>query len=71
MVIILQYIYIKYDIPEAKPLSQAFLLQSSLQCYTFLAYIVGMAPPGNIFNLVGAGETMLNILKVCYCNVPQ
>jgi hypothetical protein len=40
------------------------LFSSYLQCYTFLAFIVGMAPPGNIFNLVGAGETMLNILKV-------
>uniref|UniRef100_A0A7S3VJH2 Beta-glucosidase n=1 Tax=Dunaliella tertiolecta TaxID=3047 RepID=A0A7S3VJH2_DUNTE len=32
-------------------------------CYSFLAYIVGMAPPGHIFNLIGSGQTMLNILK--------
>lgn len=41
------------------------LLTSHLQAYTFLSYIVGLGPPGYIFNLIGAGHTLLNMLKVC------
>ncbi|KAJ9525371.1 hypothetical protein QJQ45_003231 [Haematococcus lacustris] len=32
-------------------------------CYCFLAFIVGMMPPSYIFNLVGAGRTLGNMLK--------
>jgi len=34
------------------------------QAYTFLSFIVGMGPPSYIFNLIGAGHTLLNLLKV-------
>ncbi len=33
------------------------------QCYSFLAFITGMMPPSHIFNLIGAGRTVANILK--------
>mmetsp|Transcript_6320 Transcript_6320/g.13946 ORF Transcript_6320/g.13946 Transcript_6320/m.13946 type:complete len:545 (-) Transcript_6320:1206-2840(-) len=32
-------------------------------CYSFLAYIAGMAPPGWIMNLTGSGTALLNILR--------
>ena len=35
----------------------------STQCYTFLGFITGMAPPGYILNMTGAGNHLLNILR--------
>jgi hypothetical protein len=37
------------------------------QCYSFLAFITGMAPPSHIFNLVACGRNLLNMLKVRLC----
>ncbi len=33
------------------------------QCFSFLAHIVGCMPPGYLFNLVGCGTLLLNMLK--------
>lgn len=34
-----------------------------MQCYCFLAFIVGGMPPANFMNLVAAGRTLMNMLN--------
>ena len=33
------------------------------QCYITLGFVAGLMPPGQMFNLVRAGRTLLNILN--------